>query len=271
MAADVGKVAAVDIGGSGCRAAWVDLRADGRHVVGAVHRLESVGSRAELSQAVTRSLGHVERLGISTAGFVDSQAGVVTLCRVQPWLTGEVRARMEQCLTGARVAVVNDGEAHLLAHLGESLLHPAICLSLGTSVGFGMTNDAGHVSRPRADLNWDIGAMRVRTRASSGDLWWALGSHGLAELQRDMGDAPGTHHYGIRLGGLIRDLSILFRPRTVILAGGIAARRADTLVAACESELRESRPDYMELPALVLSPFGETSGLVGAAVAASKL
>jgi hypothetical protein len=147
--------------------------------------------------------------------------------------------------------------------------HPALCFSFGTAVGFAMTNESGEVTRPRAHVNWEIGSVRMATRASQREIWWALGSEGLAELQHNMGEANGTTHYGYRLATLIRDFTILFQPRVVVLAGGIIDRHRDVLMPVLHAELSRNLPEEVEKPHIVPSPFGANSGLVGAAIAGS--
>jgi predicted NBD/HSP70 family sugar kinase len=264
------EVGAVDIGGSGCRAARVRLRPDGNHEVGRVEALGPVHSRRELANAVRGALGPIDRLGISTAGYVDTRNGVVRLCRVQPWAEGCLRDRVEHELD-CRAAVVNDGEAHVLAHasLGR---HPMLCFSFGTSVGFGCTGDDGEVLRPRADSNWDIGAVRLATRASKREVWWALGSHGLEELQQSMGGREGATHFGWRVGSLVRDFAVIFQPRTVALCGGIIDVHGSAILDSVRREVQAHWSRDLPAPPLFLtSPFGPHSGLVGAAVAAKKL
>lgn len=264
------RIAAVDIGGSGCRATWVDVEQGGRHHVGQVHHLGSPGSRAALAAALRQALGPIRSLGVSTAGIVDSPRGEVKLCRVQPWIDGELASRLSSELGQAKVCVVNDGEAHLHAHLHRpEVAHPVLCFTFGTSVGFGMTTEDGTVSRPRRHSNWEIGDLRVPTRASKGEAWWALGSQGLEELQRNMGYQDGTAHFGYRIGGLIRDFTALFQPRTVVLAGGIIDHHHATIVPTINAEIDGHLPAHIERPNLVVSPFGDDSGLVGAAVAAT--
>lgn len=262
------RVAALDIGGSGCRVAWVDVDPGGRHEAHEVHRLGSPGSLAELARAITGALGPVAQLGVSSAGFVDSSRGTVSHCRVQPWLNGPVAAALSAQLSGGPTTLINDGEAHLLAHLGSISAHPLLCFSFGTSVGFAATDETGAVRRPRSDANWEIGYLRLNTRASNPELWWALGSSGLSELQDSMGNEEGVAHFGWRVGGLLHDFATLLRPRTVVLTGGIVEDHGGVILEGVESELRSSLPAEIERPNVVLSPFGRRSALVGAAVAA---
>ncbi len=257
----------MDIGGSGCRAARIELSPDGLHTVGQVHTLKGVASRGQLALAVRSTLGPVDRLGISTAGFVDAEAGVVKLSRLQPWAEGHLRDRMERELQ-CRVSVLNDGEAHLLAHVATSP-HPVLCFSIGTSVSFGCTDDAGRVRRPRSGSNWDIGAIRLPTRASNPELWWALGSSGLRELQDDRGETEGAGHYGWRLGALLHDFSVIFQPRTVVLCGGVIDRYGPVIVQTAQEEFSGRWSGVLDPPTISISPFGSHSALVGAAVAAS--
>ena len=68
-----------------------------------------------------------------------------------------------------------------------------------------------------------------------------------------------------RLGGLLCDFSILFQPRSIVLAGGVISAHSVAITRAVEEELAESLPDNYERPAIIVSPFGQVSALIGAA------
>ncbi len=259
---------AIDIGGSGFRAALVELGDDSRHRAGQVHRLANVQSHRELAQRFRDAVGDVDTLGISSAGFVDADQGVVRLCRAHPWVQGQLKQRIADELR-CDVRVMNDGEAHLCGHLNLAK-HPMLCLSIGTSVAFGCTDDNGNVRRPRSDSNWDIGALRLRTRASNPELWSALGSEGLSELEHEDPD-EAIERFGWRLGAALFEFAITFQPESIVLAGGIIDQHWHQMEEAIREEFVSSWPDYYTLPVIFASPFGAASGLVGAAAAATYL
>lgn len=258
------RIGAVDIGGSGCRVVAVEVTSTGARVLGEPDRLPAVNSSGELAAEVRRVLGEVDGLGVAAAGFVDARRGAVRLSRVAPWTEGPLRDRLAAEL-GCAVQVVNDGEAHLRAHasLGE---HPMLCFAAGTSMAFGCTDDDGVIRRPRGDSNWDLGSLRIPTSASNPEVWWALGSRGLEELQASKGEQGGAEHFGWRLGALVHDFSVLFQPRPVVLTGGIVRRHRDVVVASVREELRARLPGHVEPPTILTSPYEDASALVGAAL-----
>jgi predicted NBD/HSP70 family sugar kinase len=58
-----------------------------------------------------QTFGPLARLGVSIAGIVADDRGEVRLCRVAPWMNGEVVRRLKEELGDCHVALVNDGEA----------------------------------------------------------------------------------------------------------------------------------------------------------------
>ena len=168
----------VDIGGSGTRIGVstgfgvADVRR---------HRVNSI---EELCDAIANAVPTVSGVALSVPGFVDGDSGRVLLCRVAPWLEGDLAGAIADRMgLPAKVKVVNDGEAHALALLKEPDVQFGACVvSLGTSVGFGVLDATGRVSRTLSGQNWDIGEMALRTSASNPHVWWALGQAGLDEL-----------------------------------------------------------------------------------------
>ena len=257
----------IDIGGHGVVAAMVHLNplsatVEERHE-------SSPRSIDELAAWLTDTFGRIGTIGVSSAGFVED--GDVTLCRVQPWLEGRTTRRLEEALGGrTTVRIVNDGDAHALAagHAHQrSGDHPLLAFSIGTSVGFGVIDARGHLARPLAARNWDIGSMRVRTGASTPEVWWACGSKGLAELETARGTADAVTHFGYRIGGLVTDFSILFQPNTVVLSGGIPAKFGDRFLSAVQQEVSTAMPNHTKAPRIAISEYGRSAGIVGAAVA----
>ncbi|MFT4189838.1 MAG: ROK family protein [Aeromicrobium sp.] len=251
-----------DVGGSSARMAVVR-----GGVVGASRRVEvtDASSLVRHASAATRGLRGV---AVSTAGFVDSERGRVRLSRAVPGLEGDLARRLTSDL-GCPTVVVNDGEAHAYA-AGRipDVDHGLVAISLGTSVGLGVLDAGGRPLRPCSGENWDVGDWRLDTRASEREVWWALGSQGLAEVERSMGEDAGRAQYGYRLGGWIATLGVVFRPRTVVLSGGIARAHWNRFAPALHEELAAQTPEAAR-PQVVASPF-EEAGLVGAAVAFAR-
>lgn len=237
---------AVDIGGSGVRAGLVE---SGKSTDIRKYQIQSYQEFVKLIGRIANGR-NLSAIGISCAGFVDCHRGFVRLSRVARWAEGDFAARLKRDLNVSDVVIVNDGDAHAAGAYASGLKGSILCLSLGTSVGMGIISRAGKLEHTLSGENWDIGEIRLKTRASTPETWWALGSKGLTELVSSMGD-EGYSHYGARLGALIRELSIVFRPDTVALTGGIIHGNAAGIIKGLSDELRAGIPSYMEVPKVV--------------------
>ncbi len=256
------NIRALDLGGSSLKTAV--FTSDGVLIDGSIeyftnpdwHHFETwFGDRIQLS---------AQSVGIACAGFVDTSRGFVKLFRTGGWIDKELRIDMEQHFPGTKVAVLNDAEAHLIAHL-DLYDHPQVCVSLGTAVGFAMSDTSGTIVRPADGYNFDLGQITLPTSATDKHVWWALGSRGLGELQQRMGDAEGAHHFGYRLGAFLATICGIFRPKVVVLSGGIVASWYSLVEDSVKTEFERSCPDWLDPPRLIASPYGELAGLQGAA------
>lgn len=240
------KFRTFDIGGSGVKTAlWEGTSGSDIRLI-SEPRLFSNPDWTRLGQYLAERIPEGgETIGISCAGFIDCSAGIVKLCRVAGWKNRPLANEFRDAFSVRDVVLLNDAEAHLAAHL-DMAKHPLISLSLGTSVGFAISTERGLISRPRSDVNFDIGAMTLPTRASDNHVWWALGSPGLEELQKNIGQGEGVAHYGYRLGAFLVSLGSIFRPRIVVLSGGIVERHWKTMLPAVLSEMSTCKPDWLE-------------------------
>lgn len=200
-------------------------------------------------------------IGISCAGFVEADKQI-KMFRVGGWRDKNLVDEIKQILPNAKVFLLNDAEAHLMAHQGLSE-YPQMSISLGTSLGFALADKNGNIVRTLADINFDIGAMTIPTNASSNQVWWALGSNGLGELQNNLGELEGIKHFGYRLGAFLITICSIFRPKSVLISGGIAEKCWNDFQAPMFSEFKHSKPDWLESPNIYKSPFGVNAALVG--------
>ena len=247
------KQVAVDIGGSGVRLGMVN---------GATisQQCRTDASSKELLAIAIQEFAKddVSDIAISVPGFVDADDGFVRLSRVAPWLEGNLAVDLKELAGAQNVLVVNDGEAHALSMLGNpNIRYGAICISLGTSVSFGAVNKDQNVIRTLSGENWDIGELWIRSQATDPHVWWSLGSRGLEELIANMSD-KGFKHYGYRLGYTLSQLSMLFRPNTIALTGGIIHNNWDKMSRQVVSELEHDMPSYAPVPNIVILDDKET-------------
>ncbi|WP_071286317.1 ROK family protein [Mycolicibacterium llatzerense] len=252
-----------DIGGSGTRFATIRggvLTDAGR---------EAVSSYPQFLALLRSRCAAPRSVAVSTARFVNSTTGQVRLSRAAPWAEGDLAGRLRRDL-GCPVAVMNDGEAHALAmRRTNGVRFGALAVALGTSVGIGVLGVDRRVIRPCSGENWDLGDLRLHSRAPDPSLWWALGSNGLHEMESVMGTDAAARHFGYRLGAFFVQLVIGFQPRTIVLSGGITVARSTVFLPTVHSELA-SVPSHFVRPRILVSPFRQ-AGLVGTAVAVSEL
>lgn len=264
-------VGAVDMGSSGARVARIEVdRSEARIVSELVPIAKTLGRRG-FRRVLRDAVAGVDAVGVAIAGPTDPSTGEVRFAGAYPWARGDLAGRWSARL-GVPVGVLNDAEAHLVAHrdLGR---HPMVCLAVGTGLGFAMTDDTGALRRPRADTNWELGHLPVTGSVyhASTDpedrAVLALSGRGLHTLRQTHGEAAGTERFTARMANFVHATALVFQPRTVVLAGGVAAALGPDLVAAARTVLSGHWPASLrwDPPVVLDSPFGGNSALLGAA------
>ena len=230
----------IDIGGSGIKMAEYSHGSIGE-IVNYYGRITTYEDFIEAIRKKNRDK-RIKGVAISAAGFINAEEGKVIQCRCAPFLEGDIVRRLNKEFPFAKIQIVNDGEAH-----ARSLLLPennvrfgAIHLALGTSVSFGVINEKKEIVKACNGENWDIGDYQLRTREAPYDVWYKLGTDGLSELENnDSLGGDAYRHYGLRLGGLLRNLAVIFRPRTIGLSGGIISSHGDEILNGVRQEWKD--------------------------------
>lgn len=249
----------VDMGGSGTRIGAV---VNG-HVVG-VHSAQ-VATAGDLASAIVAVDPSPAGVGVSINGRVDADRGRVVASRAAAWAEGPLRTELVSLLD-VPVSVIGDGDAHALAITRlPDVEFGGIAISLGASLAFGALNRHGALTSPCGHTGWDLGHWRIVGDGANTEAWWALGGHGLYDLEREYGD-DAAEIYAYRLGSFLVDTVQLFRPRTVLLTGGIVVGLGAALHRPVAEQLN-SLPTTLPAPRVVYSPSRDTA-LFGAAVAA---
>lgn len=258
------KLRALDIGGSGVKTALLTL--SGSQIDIEIGSMNHFGNPDwENFPDWLRDNGLLDRniIGFSCAGFIEL-TGTVKIFRVGNWKNKLLKKEINTYSPDSRIYILNDGEAHLMAH-HDLYQNPQMCISLGTSLGFALADKNGSIIRPADNINFDIGEVMIPTRASNNRVWWALGSHGLEELQINLGKSEGVKHFGYRLGSFLASLSSVFRPKTIVLSGGITESWWDAFSQAMQIEFLRAKPDWLEQPEIIKSPFCRDGALLGIA------
>ncbi|MFN3602801.1 MAG: ROK family protein [Dietzia sp.] len=249
----------VDIGGSGTRIGAV---VDGR-VVG-VHGAE-VATAEDLAAVIRAVNPSPNGVGVSVSGHVDADRGVIEASRAAAWAEGPLRSLLV-ALLDAPVSVIGHGDAHALALTQlPDVEFGGIAISLGTTLSFGALNRHGALIHPCGPTGWDLGHWRLVVDGGTTEAWWGLGGHGLYDLEREHGDGA-AEIYAHRVGSFVVDAVQLFRPRTVLLTGGIVVGLGEALHGPVAEQLH-TLPHTISAPRVVFSPSRDTA-LFGAAVAA---
>jgi hypothetical protein len=100
--------------------------------------------------------------------------------------------------------------------------------------------------------------------ASEEKVWRLLGSAHLDELQQRT-DIDGCEHFGRMLGGFTAQLSLIFRPRTIGLSGGVVRHYWERLEAGFYERLSEylnNEGQPLPMPAVIV-PDVEEAALTG--------
>jgi predicted NBD/HSP70 family sugar kinase len=210
----------IDVGGTGTR---IGLAAHGDILA---FRSEHIDSMQALTSAILRLTdgAKADRISVSVPGAV--KAGRVTQCWNAPWLEGDPAEALAPLLNArsGKIRVVNDGEAHALAlRKRPGVAFGAIHIALGTGVAFGVLDANGNVLRSLSDDNWEIGGFPLNTQPAM-DVWEALGGAGFAEAE-NREDDESAERFGMALGHFAAQMSMVFRPRTVGLSGGVVRNR----------------------------------------------
>lgn len=201
-----------------------------------------------------------DNYGVSVPGIVTS-SGEVKFSHATGWQNRALKNELDNHLE-QDVLVLNDAEAHLFSHLDFDG-HPQMCIALGSSLGFATTDKRGRLLRAGDCANLEVGQIPLVTRASNKQVWWALGSDGLNELQHNLGEVDGVKQFGYRLGNFLATLVAIYRPSTIYLTGGIVEKMGTLFLPMVKSELEKTIPDWLKKPQLYLSPFGQKAGLIG--------
>lgn len=192
---------------------------------------------------------HVTGIAISICGEYDYVNEKVVRCFAYPFLSGNLRDNLKNRFKCGNVWIVNDGDAHALA-LKSTRAQKGLCtecainLSLGTGVGFGIIDRKGELFHSYLGHDWDVGSWQCDTRASNKALYWALGSQGLKELEKQYGIPRAYISYGHRLCHFFgHDLVPVFHPKIIGLSGGIVAEHSKEIEEGIrrECEARQYR------------------------------
>ncbi len=257
------KMQLIDIGGSGIKSVQLPLYGDPNLSESTMTHYETPNWGNFVPWLAENGLLDCEHIGISCAGFINSN-GLIKLCRIAGWENVNLVNDIKAYAPDAHVYLLNDAEAHLMAH-HDLVANPMITLSLGTSVGFAINDHHNRIIRPADGFNFDIGAISIPTKASCKQLWWALGSGGLSELTKNMGEREGIRQYGYRLGAYLVSLCSIFRPKSIVLSGGIIKNCGHLLYHPVCDEFAANKPDWLEPVSIQLSPYRAEAALMGMA------
>ncbi len=302
-----GHVIALDVGGTGMKAAVLDgayrpLLRERRPTPkdgGARATLDAVlDFAADLRQESLRRFGSApSAAGVAVPGIVDSEAGVVRYAANLGWRDLPLRQLLAERLDGVPVALGHDvrtgglAEGRLGAGEGADRFF-FVALGTGISGAIGIdgrvepgahsgAGEFGHlVVRPGGPPCGcgQAGCLEAVASAAAVGRDWALAGGGpgadAADAARAVaaGDPAALAVWQAAVEALADGLLMavtLLDPRVVIVGGGLA-EAGDTLLVPLRAALRE-RLTFQQEPALVPAALGDGAGCLGAGLLAWEL
>jgi polyphosphate glucokinase len=248
-----GRIAiGVDVGGSGIKAAIVDVDA-GRLVS---ERLRVATPNPSTPEAVIASIGRIAKRLAKAGGLPPAMPVGVGLPGVtmdgtlkfagnidQSWIGFPVVERLRKA-TGRRVTIVNDADAAGIGEMrfgiGRDRPGVVIFLTLGTGVGSGVFVDGTLVP------NTELGQMEIRGRAAE------RRSAAVARVRRGLSWKAWTQDLDEHLDRIDK----LMWPTMMILGGGVS-KQADRFI-----------PRLTVRPPVVAAQLRNDAGIIGAAIVA---
>lgn len=247
------SVVGVDIGGTGVKAAAVDVSAG--QLVTDRQRLDTphpatpasvTGVVTELVSAVATGVDPDAPVGctlpsVITGGVVRTAANID-----EGWLGDRAADRFSDAL-GRQVLVLNDADAAGLAEVrfgaGKDVLGTVLVLTLGTGIGSALFHDGSLVP------NTELGHLEFHGR--SAERYAAASVRERKKLS--------WKEWAGRLDEYLRHVELLLRPDLFVLGGGVS-KRPEKFVPRL----------HVEAP-VVPAALGNAAGIVGAALAAAEL
>jgi len=279
---------AVDIGGSGVRAAVVG--ADGCHEPPARRPLGADMTRHQLLQAVAAAMddaGAGEGCGIAVPGFVDADGCLRHVVNL-PALEGVAVA---DAFPGAHVVPDLAAAAVAEARLGAGRGHTRVLVAaLGTGANaalvvdervvetaYGCLGDAGHVVVEPDGPACPCGGVGCLEAIASGPALARAGREigipaaGLVVAAARTGDPRAraiVRRAGIALGRAIVSWSVMTFPDVVVVGGGVADA-GELLLEPARREMARLGPPYVvDRLEVVVAGLGRDATLVGAGLVA---
>jgi len=260
MTDDVSTVASgriaigVDVGGSGIKAAVVDVES-GRF---RTDRIRVPTPNPATPDAVIASIGRIVRrlarasglgsttpVGVGLPGVTINNT-LMTASNIDPgWIGFPVVDRLRKS-TGRPVAIVNDADAAGIAEMrfgiGKDRAGVVIFLTLGTGVGSGVFVDGKLVP------NTEFGQMEIRGRAAE------RRSAAAARVRRGLSWKAWAQDLDEHLDRIDK----LMWPKLMILGGGVS-KRSDQFI-----------PRLTVRPPVVAAELRNDAGIIGAAIVAAE-
>lgn len=278
---------AVDIGGSGVRAALVGP--NGEHERPARRSLRAAMSRRELLEAIAATIdeaGALEPGAIAVPGFVDA-AGRLRHIANLPALEGLALA---EAFVGARVVPDLAAAAVAEARLGAGRGHARVLVAaLGTganaalvvdervvATAYGCLGDAGHVIVEPDGPACPCGGVGCLEAIASGPALARAGraigiatAGGLVAAAATDGRARAiVQRAGVALGRAIVSWSAMTFPDVVVVGGGVASAGELLLEPARREIARLGAPYVVDGLDVVVAGLGRDATLVGAGLMA---
>jgi glucokinase len=206
----------IDVGGTGTR-----LALSVKNGIQSIHYAnpDSLSGLIDEIRKLTNNMGP-DALAMAVPGWIRNKQ--VMYSHIQ-WLEGNPAEtiRRELALRDDKIHLIHDGEAHALALTKRpDVKFGAIHLSVGSGVGLGVIGEDGKVLRSLSGDSWELNDVRLVTSVPDKEVWRLMSAAAFKE-QQERTDTDGYEYFGRQLGSLASQLTLILRPRTVGLSGGV--------------------------------------------------
>lgn len=279
---------AIDIGGSSMKFARVSrggtVRPLGRFPTGA-HMTRAQLEEA-LTQAVSRAGGRPKGIGISSLGFVDTEAGYIRGgVENMPCLDGFSAAKLFAGICpGVPVSIINDASA---AALGEQRfgaargVHSFVCVAFGTGIGSCLVlndklwqgagfraGEIGYWDYDAPERDWEQESSAVALFRTAGSRLGVLDLTGEAFFARLSSGDPVCRElferWTKKAGRIFANLVLLLDVSCILVGGGISAQ-GEALTQPLQRTMDLCLPpEFREHCRVIPAALGNDAALLGA-------
>lgn len=211
---------------------------------------------------------HLDAVLVSSPGIVNRYTGLIErYSSIREWTLRPLQKNLSDVLGLSTVRIMNDGEAHLRAHLNNFTQYPAVALSLGSAVGCCRTTINGQIMPPS---ECEVGDLRLPQLTLK--VGHALGRIGFERLKNSTSSETEFNEiYSNDFIHLIIYLVDCWNAKQFVLSGGIVDCMGEQWGSFLQDVLRKQGKYIKNEPQIRISKYGREAALWGLAQSAYML